>query len=229
MAEVWRISAKARPGMVPPPLELQGFGRFDIPSVSDRPGDRVLYCAETAYASCIEVLSQFRRLPDLPKQAESSLVVDLVEREQYREIAQQSAGEVPEDWSRDWHLTHANVRMDNELLDLADASVVQMLRQEMLFGLMLLDLDDLDFGVVLGRDRQVTQGISRWAWSRKDGNGNPAYAGIRFRSRFDPEAICYALYADRFSVMGDVESIPISATTPGLAAALATLNLRFGS
>lgn len=88
-----------------------------------------------------------------------------------------------------------------------------------------MGLDDLDFGEVLGSNRILTQAISRWIWSMKSQAGEPLFSGIRYRSRFDPESICLALYQGRFSIDGDIHTQSITPQTPGLVEAANILRL----
>lgn len=86
-------------------------------------------------------------------------------------------------------------------------------------------LDDLDFSHVLSDNRDLTRAISRWIWTMTEESEKLLFAGIRYRSRFDPECICLALYEGRFSVDGHIDIQPITPTTQGFAEAASILRL----
>lgn len=95
----------------------------------------------------------------------------------------------------------------------------------MALTLLALRIVDLDFSHVLSDNRDLTRAISRWLWSMTTNSGDPLFSGIRYRSRFDPESICLALYENRYSIDGEIDIQPITPETQGFAAAATTLRL----
>lgn len=81
---------------------------------------------------------------------------------------------------------------------------------------------------MLGDNRDLTRAISRWLWTMTTDSGEPLFSGIRYRSRFDPDSACLALYQDRYQVDGDIDTQPITSDTPGFAEAASILRLEIG-
>lgn len=136
------------------------------------------------------------------------------------------SGMITTDWREQFQLTSASVRTDAPVFDLTKAAAVQTLRTFMAPLLIVLGLDDLDFSHVLSDNRELTRAISRWIWSLKNDDGSSLFSGIRYRSRFDPECICLALYEGRFFVDGDIDIQAVSPKTPGFAEAAHILRLQ---
>ena len=223
----WRVSLKAYPPFSPPPAIVQIHGRFDDPFSADRDDAdaySVLYCAQSSTAAFVEATSGLRpRLGAIESLLSQTLIS--IEEQESTAALHRTAGEVTRDWQHANHLTSANVVTSALLLDLANPEAVQTLRMHLAPSLIAMRLDDLDFGELVGSNRQLTQAISRWVWSMKGEEAEPLFSGIRYRSRFDPECICFALYEDRYSIDGDIDTQPITLETPGFAEAAATLRL----
>lgn len=223
-APIVRISSQHRQPMVAPPRHLQGRGRFDDPTIGaakDQPGYSVLYAAIEPRAAYLEVLYRYRTPLTRLVEMANELVLDTHERDRLLG----SSGKLPADWLHHSVETRASVALSAPLFDLTNPEAVQSIRE--LFSLQIhgMGIDDLDFGTVLGGNRQFTQLLSRWLWTMTSDSGEPLFSGIRYRSRFDPECICLALYENRYSVDGDVEIQPITPETPGFAEAATTLRL----
>lgn len=222
--KVWRVSLKRYVPLTPPPKAAQGKGRFDDPIENDLDGFGVLYCGTSLNAAFIETLGGFRRKIGVIEELLSGTLLTAEERDASNEL-QLFSGIVPEDWMRTVQVASGNIVTSSPVFDLANPSAVQTLRFYLAPTLIALQLDDLDFSHVLGDNRDLTRAISRWIWSMKTDSGDPLFAGIRYRSRFDPECICLALYQDRFRVEGEVVTQPVTPNTPGFSEATTTLRL----
>lgn len=207
-----------------PPRELQGFSRFDDPAIAsadDGGGYATLYLAEDPVGAFLEVIYQFRPQLDDMRTFAASVVADVSDRDQLLN----SPARVNRAWIADSQLTGARLTSPHPVFDLASAGAVQTLREHFALSLIALGVDDLDFSQVLSNNRALTQAISRWVWSMMSEDGRPLFSGIRYRSRFDPECICLALYEDRYSIDGEVDVQPITSQTPGFAEAASILRL----
>lgn len=225
---VWRVSLSKYEPLVAPPAAAQLHGRFDDPTEAEGGGAEsfsVLYCASTAPACFIETLSGLRIKLGVVEELLSNTLIALEERnEDSASIDDQ--GIVTKDWQTANVLTSGRIVTTASLFDLTNATAVQTLRFHLAPSLIALGLDDLDFAQLLGTNRDLTQAISRWIWSMTTDSGEPLFSGIRYRSRFDPEAICLALYENRYSVDGELDIQSITLDTPGFAEAASTLRLR---
>lgn len=224
---IWRVSIKAYPPFSPPPASVQVYGRFDDPLDADREDVNsysVLYCARSSRAAFVEAMGGLRpklgALEDLLRQ----MLISVDERESTAAL-HRTAGEVPRDWRQANHLTSVRMLTSTRLLDLANAEAVQTMRIHLAPSLIAMGLDDLDFSELLGSNRTLTQAISRWVWSMTDDAGQPLFSGIRYRSRFDPDCLCLALYQNRFRTDGDIAIESITPETPGFADAAKILRL----
>lgn len=227
---VWRVSLKRYPPLSLPPYSAQGDGRFDDPSEGEPPETdvySVLYCATSAYTAFIEAMSGFRSRLGAIRELLSETVLVVDERDALSGL-QSSSGVVTRDWRDAVQLTSGTIVTSVPVLDLTDAAAIQTLRAHLAPSLIALGLDDLDFSHVLGGNRDLTRAISRWIWSMESDAGEPLFSGIRYRSRFDPNCICLALYEDRYRIDGDVTVQPITSETPGFAEAASILRLEIG-
>ena len=211
--------------MAAPPRALQGKSRFDDPMIDnelDQGGFAILYVGTDPKSVFLEVLSQFRKSISEMQDLANEMVLDVPDRDRLIE----SGGLIPESKLAQSQLATAKLMSVAPVFDLADPEAVQSLRIHLAPSLIAMGLNDLDFGELLGSNRTLTQAISRWIWSMKSNSGEPLFSGIRYRSRFDPEGICLALYQDRFSIDGNVTTQPISGDSPGFAGAASILRLK---
>jgi len=211
---------------VPPP-GLQGMGRYDDVLGADADSAikfGTLYVGETPYATFLETLQVFRRrLSDVRKIMDST-VVEAEIRQEFLE-KELLEGRITESWASFRILANARINTIAPVFDLINPAAVQIVREQLAPTLIALGLDDLDFSHMLSDNRPLTQAISRWIWSMTNDSGQPLFSGIRYPSRFDPESICLVLYENRYVVDGDIDIQPITAQTPGFAAAATTLRL----
>lgn len=226
---IWRLSRTRYAAFELPPLRSQGNGRFDDPSLVDEPdlaSFGVLYCGETAYSSFVEMLSGLRNSLQSWSDIHQQIMMEVEMRDSLNLEADSVGSVISREWREDWNLTSANVVPAAPVFDLASGAAVQFIREQLAVAILAFGLDDLDFGELLGSNRTLTQAISRWIWSMSNESGVPLFSGIRYRSRFDPECICLALYQDRFEVLGEIDIQPITPETPGFAEAASILRLK---
>lgn len=223
---VWRLSSKSHDPMTPAPRRYQGGSRFDdsaIGSPDDAEGFSVLYCAPSAKAVFLELLAGLRPEIDELRSLIRPVLAEVAERDIFSGT---SIGVISKEWRDTWQLSVAKISLRYPVFDLTNPAAVQMIREQLAGVIYALGINDVDFGVVLGNDRRLTQAVSRWIWSMRDDDGQPLFSGIRYRSRFDPDRICLALYSDRFAVDGDFNTQPITLETPGFAEAASILRLQ---
>lgn len=221
---IWRVSSVRFEPMTSPPREMQGRSRFDDPMIergSEQGGFSILYAGTDPKSTFLEVLFQYRRAVTDFQALASGMILDVSERDMLLGMG----GTIPQDKLASSQLVSAGVRTIAPVFDLTNSSAVQALRLSLAPSLIALGVDDLDFGTVLSNNRQLTQGISRWLWSLTHDSGQPLFSGIRYRSRFDPECICLALYQDRYEIDGNIDIQPITPNTPGFAEAASILRL----
>lgn len=229
--QLWRVSQKRFDPMLPPPREVQRTGRFDDPHDGSDPeheGYSVLYCSESATGSLLEVLPRFRPNLAAPQNVQAVLVLDVTERDEFLGEMKTSQGVIPVDWRERSHITNAETASAHPLFDLTSAAAVQFVREELAIALQALGLADLDFGVVLGSDKRITRAISKWIWTTRDEAGLPVFSGVRYRSRFDTDNICQAIFSERFEIIGDISTEPLTADHPALVEAASILRLEIG-
>ncbi|MCA9834341.1 MAG: RES family NAD+ phosphorylase [Thermomicrobiales bacterium] len=222
---VWRVVSKRFSPMAAPPRSLQGESRFDDPLIGTDDGGSgysVLYAATEPKAAFLEVLYQFRPAIQAVAGFAADMVLDVAERDRFLD----PEGQVMPSWMRQTQLSSAQLMPDAPLFDLTDPGAIQMLRLFLAPSLIALGVADLDFGEVLGTNRQLTRAISRWLWSLSASSGIPLFSGIRYRSRLDPSCFCLALFEDRFRVIGEVSTETITTHSAGFAEAAEILRLR---
>lgn len=226
---VYRVSKSEYPPMHVPPKAVQGSGRFD--NSRDNSGDEasvfsVLYCCETPTASFLESLATLRENITTIDEIPQTILMDIEEQLDSNRLLSRARSAVSDRWKSERLLTSVRMESDVPLFDLANPGAIQLLRERMSLTLIYLKLSDLDFSHVFSDNRDLTRAISRWIWSLTNEDGDPLFSGIRYRSRFDPECICLALYEGRFSIDGDIATQPITSETPGLAEAASILRLQ---
>lgn len=225
--DVWRVARNIHPPMQTPPRHLQRGGRFDdlVDDETDEIADfGVLYVGETPTSTFLETLHLYRRRLDTARNVADNIIVEAETRQSLLN-AEEMSGRVPNQWMDVRVLAHGRLVTGAPVFDLAKPAAVQAVRESLEPSLIALGLEDLDFSHVLGDNRDLTRAISRWIWSMESKAGQPLFAGIRYRSRFDPESICLALFEDRYNVDGDIDIQPITPETPGLNEAASVLRL----
>jgi hypothetical protein len=190
-----------------PPLEYSGSGRFD----DERGAFGVLYAAEQAEGCFVEVRAPFRpsietfaRLDALPSDEGYS--------------SRSDAGLIGRDWCLNRLLATSSLGAGQRWLDVRSGATIASLRTELAAGLAPLNLQDFDFGDAVGRRRDVTQRIARWAFE----NG---FNGLSYVRRFDMRYVCWALFAG--AKIERVRIDPVVEDDLALIAALRFHGLRF--
>lgn len=190
-------------------------GRFDDPrgrrGVSLRDGYRVLYFASQPAGAYGETIAQFRpSLKTLTQHAGSAPLT--------------SPPSVPRDWRVARRLGAAVLSVTLHLADLDAAETMQALRPALAPVAVRLHLPDIDLSVASGPQRELTQEAGLHIYSRKDPNGQPLYAGIRYISRLHRGWECWALFEDRVA-HHTLRVDPIAADDPNLYEAARILGL----
>ena len=145
-------------------------------------GGGVLYAATTRRTCYAETLARFR----VP--AAVRAVVDAMD-----EDGRMICGGVPADWRARRVL--ATISVDNALpfVDIADPVTLEYLTSELADLIAAHQVDVLDHGVALGRNRFITRGIATWAYTATGDQDRFRYSGIRYLSRFDNQE-CWAIF-----------------------------------
>ena len=140
---------------------------------------RTLYCAKKPPTALRESLAPLR--PSTKVWAELGVSGD-------SERAQ-NLGVVSDAWFESHVLAGATIAATGPLVDIEDIKVRERLAIRHAHAFQELGVRHLDIGELRGRERRLTQAISRSLW----GEGA---AGIRYRSTIDGEE-CYALFEGR--------------------------------
>lgn len=185
---LWRVGRRPNPLLLRPtkalgPDEITVGNRFD--SISGR--FRCLYLASDSRGCMMEVLG--RQKPD-------QRLAKLVE-EDWAERGWMRVGNVAADW-RD-RRCRVQVAIDLHappFLDVDDAETLQRLDEELRPQLDAWEVDQLDTGIIRGRDRRVTRLIADWSWSYRSDAEPHGFAGIRYVSRLDSTMECWAVFDD---------------------------------
>lgn len=219
VVSIWRVQKTRYEPLALPPAFMQGpgKGRFDCPW--SPVGYRVLYAAGTPNAAFIEALQRFRLdLAGIREVTESS-PVGVPERDALRESLLAPSGYVEPGFEDSHKICSVQVRLQTSVANVTSSAVLERVRHELSEMLLESGLDDLDLSRVTSLRREVTQQVSFWAWQ----NG---YAGISYVSRFGADLTCYALFEDRYELVGVPECIPVGKSDALLDAA-DTLRLHF--
>lgn len=110
--------------------------------------------------------------------------------------------------SREWSGAHEVHSMDLDsasgfaedgprFVDIHTPEAVQQLRLALAARAAELGIGDVDLATLLGPERQLTQRAARHIYERFDRAGRPAFHGIRYLSRHNPDWECWALFDTR--------------------------------
>ena len=195
ISPLYRVGRKPNP-LVLPPWSVLGGNRFDDPR-----GDfRVLYAGESRLACFVETLAPLR--PALADIAALGASVGA----RVRPISHISA-----DWRSARRIARLRLVPGRRWLDLRAPETCEALRVELADVLLRLGMTDFDVSGARGPSRDLTQTIARWAFDR-------GFAGIAYRSRFDDQLGCWALFeGDHYEPVGS--PTPIRRDNPDLRAA----------
>jgi len=201
---VWRVGHVSAPLDFPPREVLSWKNRFDDPDKVFR----TLYCSERRQTALREVLADFR--PNAKARAE------------YRELFGEELPppRIKEVWLRERVLARGEIRvLQNELANIDDPALRHQFEQLHADLLARHGMDHLDVAQIRGKDRPVTQTVTRFAADR-------GAAGIVYGSNLD-DLPCAALFEGR-SLLVPVpgpDPEPLTASHPDLVAVCNELGL----
>ncbi|MFM2070018.1 MAG: hypothetical protein RLZZ623_281 [Actinomycetota bacterium] len=206
----WRVG---RSGSVRPefrrPLRVDdtnqlGGNRFD--SFTGTYG--TLYFGTTLEVCFAETLARFR-----PK---SALLV-LVD-EEWDANGWMRPGNVAADWRLGRVIQRSAIDEPLPFVDIDHPDTLATLNTipELMAGLTRFGIEDLDLGVITGRDRRVTRFVAEFLYDSTDAEGNAAWGGIRYMSRLGEGWECWAVFEG--AEIRDVERRSVGRIDPDLLA-----------
>lgn len=205
-------------------------GRFDDPTRWDGTGSderfRMIYATSNPAGCFAESIAQFRLPPGLRGQLDVAL-----DESNDREPVRANGGTVRASWRADRQIRTTVLARHLRFADLWDAASLNYLREALTPLLLALGFSDLDLGSMSGatpESRQFTRACAQHVYELTDRRGQPAFAGIRYRSRWGDQWECWAVYSDRLvHAPGSSPSFRgISESEPGLLAAAEVFGLR---
>lgn len=190
---------------------------------SERAGNRydvvgggVLYAADELRTCYLETLARFRPTPRMR---------ELLAEPDVEESGFMVCGGVPQDW----RLTRRSFELvPSDALPFVDVEAPETLQQlESELSSVLVSLgyhDNLDISDVRNRDRRLSRAIAQWAFTAQDAEGEALYSGIRYASRLDTAATCWAVFEG--TVMDERAVTSIERADPSLEAVADQWGLR---
>ena len=172
------------------------FGnRFDDPAAEGASRFRVVYCAASPQAAFGETLARFR--PSLDLLANLRDIADDTD-EDFDELIFTSSV-IPADWRLKRQIASAAIAHTGHstFVDIDATASQQLLREHLVARAMEYGLHDVDEASITGQMRAFTQSCPRFIYEQTDQAGTGLYAGIRYRSRLNPEWECWACFSDR--------------------------------
>ncbi|MCY3568575.1 MAG: RES family NAD+ phosphorylase [Chloroflexi bacterium] len=178
---------------------------------------RVLYASSTRFGALLETLARFR--PDLAAVAA------------VREIGGDgdalAAGTVPSEWFG--RRVMGVAELAGSYADIGAAASLATIRSQLAARALHHGLADVDAGAIrVAAPRAFTQEMSRLVYGSRDAEGE-AFAGIRYRSRFDDGTDNWAVFEPapgEPASMRVLEAEPVQPHDPDVTRALAALGLR---
>ena len=186
---VWRVARADNPLWAPTPkasaLRSKAAGnRYDVP------GLMTLYFSTTLVGCYTEVLAGMRPSPQL---------AELVEAE-WQALNHLAPGQLSASWRHRRSEVRVKISPQYSFLDVERTATLDLLDVELRPALAAIGYKQLDFGLLHGPDRRVTQLIARWASEAladpDDEEAGYRFAGIRYASRLDQNEMCWAVWAD---------------------------------
>lgn len=197
---IYRIARRSGGTFDPPAWEhalTDGtFGnRFDDPSGEADSRFRIVYCATSPQAAFGEILARFR--PSLALLANLCGIKDDTDEDLDELIS--ASGVIPADWRLKRQIASATIveSRPTAFVDIDATASQVLLRKYLAARAMELGLQDVDGSAVTGLLRSFTQSCSRFIYEQTDHAGIGLYAGIRYRSRLNPQWECWACFSDR--------------------------------
>jgi hypothetical protein len=201
-------------GREPEPLawaewQFVGGGRFDDPELHR--AFRVLYAAEQRLAAFVETLQQWR-----PSIEALTALDSVIPEPGGGNPEEKGAGVIPADWHLKRGIATLRLQSGQRWLDLREHETREALRVSLAATLHVIGFEDFDLGDALSRNRRLTQAIGRFAFA----NG---FHGIAYRSRFDGNFDCWAVFEGARSEA--VAHLPITKEDSDLREAARRFNL----
>lgn len=206
------------------------FGnRFDDPGDSQEHTDavrfRTIYCAAQRACAFGETVSRFR--PSLETLAQLEFITD-----DEPIPSELTVGKIDEDWRSKRRLGQTLLDPSLRFVDLMSPTTHQIIRHHLGVEAHRLGLPDVDLSTVMGATpshRKFTNLIARFIYEIPDPRRQqPAFAGLRYTSRLNPEWECWAIYADRIQHRPCMPE-RILADDPGLIEAAQLFNLKIAT
>lgn len=143
----------------------------------------------------------------------------------------QAGGIISGLWRRSRECRHTTLSPELRFADLWDAVSLNTLRDDLAPLLGRLGFDELDLGTLGSatiRSRELTRTCALHVHGILDQNGQPSFAGIRYRSRWGDQWECWAIFSDRIEHAAGAgpSSRTIPVTDPDLITCARTLGLR---
>ena len=205
-------------------------GRFDDPAPPVDYGSperfRVIYAASDASGCLAETMTEFRPAPGL-----RTRVPNAVEGAAGRAEPFANMGVIQTRWRTTRRLSHTILWGGLRFVDFWDAASLVYFRETLAPVLAESGFDDLDLSAISGatqNSRRLTRACARHVYELTDSDGQPVFAGIRYRSRWGDQWECWAIFSDRLvHAPGTTPtSRPIPANDPDLVACADVLGLR---
>jgi hypothetical protein len=157
--------------------------RFDDPLKQYR----TLYCAQSPLTAFLEVLAPFRPHPKFVEDLKA-----FTGRSSDKVVI---FGKLPPGWRRRNVLVSGMLNLQRgQVVDLTQLATLMGLEKEISALLLRHRERGLDHGVLRGRNRALTQALSRHCFDR-------GWSGILYRSKFDDDEKCAALFEGRSRIV----------------------------
>jgi hypothetical protein len=190
-AGVWRVARADKPLYAPTPT-IGDIGSRSAGNRYDVVAERTLYFSTSLEGCYTEVLAPLRP---------SIKFKDMVDKE-WRARGWMAPGTVDAAWRHRRNEVLVKLDPGYEFLDVTDPDTLDILDSQLRPALVTWNYEQLDFGLINGPDRRVTQLIAAWAsqiLDDEDGAGGGdeyRFAGIHYKSRLDQTQSCWAVWAD---------------------------------
>jgi hypothetical protein len=167
------------------------FGnRFDDPgsarNIPEWERFRAIYCATTLEGCFGETLAHFRRsfglLAGVSAIEDDEPVIDEIDRPV-----------IPADWRTGRRMGQTWLSPTLRFVDFAHAETWQLMRPILAPIAARFGLTDVDAAAAMSAHRPLTQAFARYVFEQLD-DGQPRYAGIRYRSRLNLDWECWAVF-----------------------------------
>lgn len=221
---VFRVAKLGRNPFDPPPPNLAGDNRFNDPEARFS----VVYCASERAGAFGETIADFRRsiaLLEMLAAVEDDEPVDealfglLVPGHPER-------GVVPADWRFKRQIGCTVLSPHLRFVDILAPESMTHLRLHLGSLARRSGFGDVDSSTILSATpRSWTQAAARYVYEVQDDVGEPAFAGIRYRSRLNLSWTCWAIFRDRMIDEPGTPQTSIDPKDPDLLEAARSLGL----